>query len=99
MFRKYLNTTYGHVGVVEQVNSDGTVTISQFNGGPNSEYYHCSLEPETKADPDGPDGYIFISNTTNPVIDLSTENVDNSGVETDEETSSLGSAANTGGES
>ena len=78
------------------MNSDGTLTISQFNGGPNSKYYHCSLEPETKSDPDG---YIFISNTTNPVIDLSTENVDDNEVETDKETSSLGSAANTGGES
>ena len=52
--------------------------------------------PETKSDPDG---YIFISNTTNPVIELSTENVDDNEVETDEETSSLGSAANIGGES
>ena len=52
--------------------------------------------PETKSDPDG---YIFISNAINPVIELSTENVDDNEVETDEETSSLGSAANIGGES
>lgn len=96
VFRKYLDTEFGHVGVVEKVNSDGTLTISQFNGGPNSENYLCSLLPETKSDPDG---YIFISNTTNPVIELSTENVDDNEVETDEETSSLGSAANIGGES
>ena len=96
VFRKYLDTEYGHVGVVEKVNNDGTLTISQFNGGPNSENYLCSLTPLENT---SKDKYIFISNTTNPVIDLSTENVDNNEVETDEETSSLGSAANTGGES
>ena len=78
------------------MNGDGTLTISQFNGGPNSKYYHCSLDPLERADPSE---YIFISNTANPVIELSTENVDNNEVETDEETSSLGSATNTGGES
>ena len=70
--------------------------MSQFKGGANSENYLCSL---TRLENTSKDKYIFISNTTNPVIDLSTENVDNNEVETDEETSSLGSAANTGGES
>lgn len=96
VFRKYLDTEFGHVGVVEKVNSDGTLTISQFNGGPNSENYLCSLTPLENT---SKDKYIFISNTTNPVIELSTENVDDNEVETDEETSSLGSAANIGGES
>ncbi len=95
VFNRYSNTDYGHVGVVEAVNSDGTLTISQFNGGPNSKNYHCSLAPETKADPDE---YIFISNTVNKVIgEIDYGSTDSSDI-TDETTIS-GSAANAGGES
>ena len=94
VFNKYSNTEWGHVGVVEQINDDGTLVISQFNGGPSSIYYHCSLEPETKA---SPNGFIFISNTTNPVIGLSSSNTNNS--TTDEELStSPGSSIGAGGE-
>ena len=55
---------YGHVGVVEAVNSDGTLTISQFNGV-DPAHYHTALAPLTRANPSN---FIFINNTVNKVI-------------------------------
>lgn len=54
-----------HVGVVEAINDNGTLVISQFNGGPGSDYYLCALDPIPDADPSN---FIFLNNTTNPVI-------------------------------
>ena len=86
--------SYGHVGVVESVNSDGTLTISQFNGV-DPEHYHTALAPLTRANPSN---FIFINNTVNKVIGESgTGSTDGSDI-TDETTTS-GSSINVGGES
>lgn len=93
VFKKYMSS-YGHVGVVEAVNSDGTLTISQFNGV-DPAHYHTALAPLTRANPSN---FIFINNTVNKVIGESDyESNDTSGA-TDETTIS-GSAVNIGGES
>ena len=85
---------YGHVGVVEAVNSDGTLTISQFNGV-DPEHYHTALAPLTRANPSN---FTFINNTVNKVIGESEYESNDSG-DTIKETSVSGSAVNAGGES
>ena len=85
---------YGHVGVVEAVNSDETLTISQFNGV-DPEHYHTALAPLTRANPSN---FIFISNTVNKVIGESDSGSTDSSDITDETTTS-GSSINIGGES
>ena len=85
---------YGHVGVVEAVNSDGTLTISQFNGV-DPEHYHTALAPLTRANPSN---FTFINNTVNKVIGDSEYESNDSG-DTIKETTVSGSAANIGGES
>ena len=87
-------SSYGHVGVVEAVNSDGTLTISQFNGV-DPAHYHTALAPLTRANPSN---FIFINNTVNKVIGESApESTDSS--DTLDETTTSGSAINIGGES
>ena len=85
---------YGHVGVVEAVNSDGTLTISQFNGV-DPAHYHTALAPLTRANPSN---FIFINNTVNKVLGES-DYVSNDASSTTHETTVPGSAVNTGGES
>ena len=85
---------YGHVGVVEAINSDETLTISQFNGV-DPEHYHTALAPLTRANPSN---FIFINNTVNKVIGESDYGSNDSG-DTIKETTVPGSAVNVGGES
>ena len=87
-------SSYGHVGVVEAVNSDGTLTISQFNGV-DPAHYHTALAPLTRANPSN---FIFINNTVNKVIgESASESTDSS--DTLDETTTSGSSINNGGES
>ena len=87
-------SSYGHVGVVEAVNSDGTLTISQFNGV-DPAHYHTALAPLTRANPSN---FIFINNTVNKVIGENGAGSTDSSDITDETTTS-GSSINVGGES
>lgn len=54
-----------HVGVVEAINDNGTLVISQFNEGPGTDNYLRALAPLDKANPAD---FTFLNNTANPVI-------------------------------